>query len=177
MNTLLLMTNADAARTLTLVALFVLLFILFNIGLLVYTIIKRKRAQGGGISLSSPSSEATGEEPKAAKPFSLFKKGRQTEGCEIMLTDIAHPERTFYAEGKMEFLVGRRPQMDLCIPDDGYVSGTHCKFEITDGNLYLTDLESSNGTKLNGNKITERVQVTESDVVRIGKAEYRVNFQ
>lgn len=179
MNTILLMTNADAARTLTLVALFVLLFIVFNIGLLVYTIIKRKRAQSGGISLSSPSSETPKEEtqPKAAKPFSLFKKGRQTEGCEIMLTDIAHPERSFYAEGKTEFLVGRRPQMDLCIPDDGYVSGTHCKFEITDGNLYLTDLESSNGTKLNGDKITERVQVTESDVVRIGKAEYRVNFQ
>ena len=66
--------------------------------------------------------------------------------------------------------------MDLCIPDDGYVSGTHCKFELVEGDLFLTDLESSNGTKVNGVKITEKTKVTENDIVRIGKMEYRVNY-
>jgi hypothetical protein len=191
MNTLLLMTNADAAKTLTIVALLVLLVIVFNIGLFIYIAIRRKgssqprRTEGINLTLTDSADSAAKETPapapapakSAAKPFGLFKKGRKAEGFEIVLTDIAHPERTFYAEGKSEFLVGRRPQMDLCIPDDGYVSGTHCKFEITEDNLYLTDLESSNGTKVNGNKITDRVQVTENDIVRIGKAEYRVNFQ
>lgn len=190
MNTLYLMTNADAAKTLTIIAFFLLLVIVFNIGLFIYIAIKRAKAEkktrteGINLSLISSADESAKEEPAApasakpaAKPFSLFKKGQKSEGCEIVLTDIAHPERAFYAEGKTEFLVGRRPQMDLCIPDDGYVSGTHCKFEIVDNTLYLTDLESSNGTKLNGNKITERVTVTESDIVRIGKAEYRVNYQ
>ena len=195
MSTLYLMTNADAAKTLTIVALLLLLVIVFNIILFIYIAIRRKgvkqprKTEGINLALIGNEEEKAKEEPapaaapepapakSPAKPFSLFKKGTKSEGCEIVLTDIAHPERSFYAEGKKEFLVGRRPQMDLCIPDDGYVSGTHCKFEIVDNNLFITDLESSNGTKVNGNKITEKVQITENDIVRIGKAEYRVNYQ
>ena len=184
MNTLLLMTNADAAKTLTLVAWVLMFFILLNIALFVYIAIKRKRAEGHSISLSSPSGEHAGEKEDAtetdksgSKAFSLFRKNQQAQGCEIVLTDMAHPERAFYASGKTEFLVGRRPQMDLCIPDDGYVSGTHCRFEIEEGRLYLTDLDSSNGTKVNGNKISERTRIAENDIVRIGKAEYKVDFQ
>ena len=194
MSTLYLMTNADAAKTLTIVALLLLLVIVFNIILFIYIAIRRKgvkqprKTEGINLALIGNEEEKAKEEPapavapepapakSPAKPFSLFKKGAKSEGCEIVLTDIAHPERSFYAEGKKEFLVGRRPQMDLCIPDDGYVSGTHCKFELVEGDLFITDLESSNGTKVNGVKITEKTKVTENDVVRIGKMEYRVNY-
>ena len=141
MSTLYLMTNADAAKTLTIVALLLLLVIVFNIILFIYIAIRRKgvkqprKTEGINLALIGNEEEKAKEEPapavapepapakSPAKPFSLFKKGAKSEGCEIVLTDIAHPERSFYAEGKKEFLVGRRPQMDLCIPDDGYVSG------------------------------------------------------
>ena len=94
----------------------------------------------------------------------------------MALTDVSNPERRFVAEGKKEYLVGRKPQMDLCIPDDGYVSGTHCKFEMKETVLYITDMGSSNGTKVNGTKIEAPTPLADNDTVRIGKVEYRVNY-
>ena len=185
MSELYLMTNAEAARTLAFIAWVVLFFIVLNSGILVYTIIRNARAAKKAISLERPnetpvSSESAAPVKEKKKPFSLGKKKVEEEeeyvGFEMVLTDMAHPERAFYVEGKDSYLVGRRPQMDLCIPDDGYVSGTHCKFEMTDGILYITDLQSSNGTKVNGNVITERTAITQDDIVRIGKAEYKVDF-
>ena len=184
MNTLLLITNEEAARTLTLIAFLVLFFIIFNLGIFIYTIIRNKIAasKSKAVKLDQSHEQKTEEKSEkpaakpAAKPFSMFKKSEKKEGFELVLTDIAHPERAFYVEGKTEYLAGRRPQMDLCIPDDGYVSGTHCKFEFEEGVLFVTDLESSNGTKVNGTKITERTKLSDNDIVRIGKVEYRVNY-
>ena len=208
METLLLMTNAEAANTLALVAWVLTFFIVLNIGLLAYTMIRNSLAAKRGTSPAAPKKP---EKEKKKKGLSLSKAPKEPaaepvrsenvsqaaapvppapvstvpdeegeylpEGTfQISLTDLANPERTFYAEGKASYLVGRRPQMDLCIPDDGYVSGTHCKFELEDGDLYLTDLESSNGTKVNGEKITEKTKVTEDDIVRIGKLEYKVKY-
>ena len=47
---------------------------------------------------------------------------------------------------------------------------------MEDGILYITDLQSSNGTKVNGNKISEKTAVTQNDIIRIGKVEYKVDF-
>ena len=170
MNGFLLITNEEAARTLSLVAFLLLFFIILNFAILIYTIIRNKIAASKSkkIELNQSSAQQPAEEKPAkpaAKPFSMFKKGEKKDGFEMVLTDIAHPERAFYAEGKTEYLAGRRPQMDLCIPDDGYVSGTHCKFEMEEGVLYVTDLESSNGTKVNGAKITERTKLSDNDIV------------
>lgn len=188
MDNLLILTNAEAANTLALVAWVLTFFIALNAAILVYTIIRNARAakkrmndnpsveNESNVSLTSraPKKPDTG---KGTESTDGDDDGFLPEGTfQISLTDLANPERTFYAEGKSAYLVGRRPQMDLCIPDDGYVSGTHCKFELVEGDLFLTDLESSNGTKVNGVKITEKTKVTEKDVVRIGKMEYRVNY-
>ena len=185
MNTLLIMTNAEAADTLALVAWVLTFFIALNVCILAYTIVRNYKAKKRADMLR-PLEEMPQEPVKVEKKFFKGKKEAAAEKEEdaylpegtfqISLTDLSNPERTFYAEGKASYLVGRRPQMDLCIPDDGYVSGTHCKFELLDGDLYLTDLESSNGTKVNGEKITDKTKVTETDVIRIGKMEYRVNY-
>lgn len=39
-----------------------------------------------------------------------------------------------------------RERGDVVFPEDGYVSGLHCKISVTDGKIFLTDLGSSNGT-------------------------------
>ena len=190
METLLILTNAEAADALALVAWVLTFFIVLNAGILIYTIIRNNKAAKRAAMMSDTGDDGATSESmtKKAPKKPKTKKGEvQPEENEedaflpegtfqISLTDLANPERTFYAEGKAAYLVGRRPQMDLCIPDDGYVSGTHCKFELVEGDLFLTDLESSNGTKVNGVKITEKTKVTENDVVRIGKMEYRVNY-
>ena len=187
METLLIMTNAEAANTLAIVAWVLTFFIVLNAAILAYTIIRNKKAANRGEMPDVSEQPAPMRTDKMPPVKVVPGKEKQQEDnsddvylpegtFQISLTDMANPERTFYAEGKAAYLVGRRPQMDLCIPDDGYVSGTHCKFELVDGDLYLTDLESSNGTKVNGEKITDKTKVTENDIIRIGKMEYKVNY-
>ena len=39
-----------------------------------------------------------------------------------------------------------RERGDILFPEDGYVSGTHAQLTLRDGQVYLSDLGSSNGT-------------------------------
>ncbi len=56
--------------------------------------------------------------------------------------------------------VGRSPNCDLVIPHDS-VSRTHCRIEISPKGVFLiTDLDSSNGTYIEGNRLTPKTTVS-----------------
>ena len=180
MSMLLLMTNAEAAKTLSLVAWVVTFCIVLNIGVFLYTVIRNKIAEKKNPSESGTNPAVNhallnySEENNAP---GVFQKAKDTTPkWSLGLTDLSNPERAFSASGKGEYLVGRKAQNDICIPDDGYVSGVHCKFEKENDTVYVTDMESSNGTKVNGTKIKEKTALAENDIVRIGKVEYKVTF-
>jgi len=67
---------------------------------------------------------------------------------------------------KVSLLIGRHPDCDLVI-DSPKVSRWHARVEGEDGTFWLTDLDSLNGTFLNGRQIT-RAQITEGDQIQIG---------
>ena len=54
--------------------------------------------------------------------------------------------------------------------EDGLVSGKHCKFFLEDGKAKVEDLGTTNGTFLNGQKITSTFMFLK-DVVTIGEVE------
>ena len=55
--------------------------------------------------------------------------------------------------------------------NDLTVSRVHCEIFVDDeGNKFLTDLSSTNGTFVNGNKISEPVQLGRFDIVRAGNS-------
>ena len=55
--------------------------------------------------------------------------------------------------------------------DDPTVSRVHCEIFVDDeGNHFLSDLNSTNGTFVNGNKISEPVQLGRFDIVRAGNS-------
>lgn len=69
--------------------------------------------------------------------------------------------------------VGRRNTNSLMIADNA-VSGVHCKFIYSDGEVVLEDMNSTNGTVLNDEKITS-AKVKTGDIVIIGKCKYKLN--
>lgn len=69
--------------------------------------------------------------------------------------------------------VGRRNTNSLMIADNA-VSGVHCKFIYSDGEVILEDMNSTNGTVLNDEKITS-AKVKTGDIVIIGKCKYKLN--
>ncbi len=67
---------------------------------------------------------------------------------------------------KPEFTIGRKPDNDLVL-DDATVSGHHAKITQVQAALFLEDLQSTNGTQVNGHPIDRR-QLQDADVIAIG---------
>jgi hypothetical protein len=70
-----------------------------------------------------------------------------------------------------QFSIGRDAGCDLAIADMT-VSRRHATLERTDDGWMLTDLESTNGTRVNGWRVRGKVTVTPGDLVSFGNSEY-----
>lgn len=65
--------------------------------------------------------------------------------------------------------VGRSSGNDIVIQDDPYVGRTHCQFIQDDqGNYRVIDLDSKNGTYINGVRRSGETRLHPTDTVRIG---------
>ena len=73
-----------------------------------------------------------------------------------------------------ETTVGRKSENDLVL-SDVTVSGLHCKIINQDGFIYVIDEESTNGTFINGERLTEKTQLHHGDKLAIGKQEFNVS--
>lgn len=63
--------------------------------------------------------------------------------------------------------IGSGPGNDVVL-DDSTVSGQHAKVRLEEGKLALFDLASTNGTEVNGNRVT-RQALADGDTVRLGR--------
>jgi hypothetical protein len=63
---------------------------------------------------------------------------------------------------------GRSTDNSVSFPDDSNVSRYHAEIEERDGEYWLIDLGSSNGTTLNGQKVTREVVLSDGDRVVFG---------
>jgi pSer/pThr/pTyr-binding forkhead associated (FHA) protein len=68
--------------------------------------------------------------------------------------------------------LGRRPYNDIVI-DNLAVSGEHAVLQMTGGEVYLEDLNSTNGTYVNG-KSTKKQLLQNGDIIEVGK--YKIRF-
>lgn len=64
-----------------------------------------------------------------------------------------------------------RERGDVLFPEDGYVSGLHCRLSWENGRLQLVDLGSSNGTFV---RLREETEVRTGDVLLMGQQLFRV---
>ncbi|NQU26180.1 MAG: FHA domain-containing protein [Candidatus Nealsonbacteria bacterium] len=75
---------------------------------------------------------------------------------------------------KLPVVVGRGPDAEVSI-DDRWVSRIHCAICVVDGMLVVRDLESSNGTLVNGKSITEALLLP-GDTLTIGVTRFEVHY-
>lgn len=68
--------------------------------------------------------------------------------------------------------LGRRPYNDIVI-DNLAVSGEHAVLQLTGNDVYLEDLNSTNGTYVNGKAVKKQL-LQNNDTVEIGK--YKIKF-
>ena len=75
---------------------------------------------------------------------------------------------------KQQMLVGRRESCDIILRFAN-VSAHHCTMSIEDGYLYIRDMQSRNGIKVNDVKVSER-RLAPGDILSISKHRYRVDY-
>jgi adenylate cyclase len=70
--------------------------------------------------------------------------------------------------------IGRRDSCDICLRFPN-VSGTHCELTFEDGRWMIRDLDSTNGTKVNGLRIRRKVLFPQ-DAVSIADHRYTIDY-
>jgi hypothetical protein len=75
-----------------------------------------------------------------------------------------------------EMTVGRRPGCDIRLDFDN-VSGKHCVLRIINGIWNIRDLGSTNGTSVNGSRISSEHSVMPDDEFGISGRLYRIDYE
>lgn len=71
--------------------------------------------------------------------------------------------------------VGRAPRADFIV-SAALVSRLHCRLTATDDTVEVVDLKSTNGTYVNGKRIT-KARLAKGDRLRVGRVELRISRQ
>ena len=74
-----------------------------------------------------------------------------------------------------ELTVGRASGCQIALPDDTYASQLHARIFRRDGDVFIEDLGSTNGTFLNRKKVSAPVQLRRGDRLQIGKTVLEVS--
>jgi len=83
---------------------------------------------------------------------------------------VAEPEgkHRAYSFAQKEISIGRLPTNDVVLAS-GSVSKFHAKLEVDSSGVTITDLRSTNGTFVNGARLTVGARIASTDVIRIGE--------
>ncbi len=93
----------------------------------------------------------------------------------MQLTLVGGPARTASVVlRKRDTLVGRQKGCDIRIPSDE-VSRRHCLLFLEKGQLSVEDLQSANGTFVNGERITGKQKIKPGDQLKVGPLTFRID--
>lgn len=68
--------------------------------------------------------------------------------------------------------IGRSKESDVQI-DDRYASGFHARVFSREGRFFVEDMNSTNGTLLNGAELAGEAELIDGDAIQIGDTEFR----
>lgn len=96
---------------------------------------------------------------------------------EVSLEDLNDPTKYYKVECVGRIVVGRAKNMsDITLDYDDSVSGRHCEIGYRGMDWYIRDLNSSNGTYVNGQKVFREHSLSSGDLLRLGHAEFRISY-
>lgn len=72
-------------------------------------------------------------------------------------------------------VIGRRESADIVLRFPN-VSGTHCELSLVDGYWFVKDLASSNGTKVNGVRVSEK-RLDPGDKLSVARNHYEIAYE
>jgi pSer/pThr/pTyr-binding forkhead associated (FHA) protein len=115
-----------------------------------------------------PSTAAAAAAPAAPRPRTRQPKTRTGPPTKLTVVEPKEQAGRAYPLGD-ELTVGRAAGCQVALEGDSYVSQLHARVFTRDGQLYVEDLGSTNGTYLNRKKVSAPMLVRRGDRLQIGK--------
>ncbi|HKF14286.1 MAG TPA: FHA domain-containing protein [Gaiellaceae bacterium] len=99
--------------------------------------------------------------------------GRTHTGLLVVLASPALEPGTERELDSSAVTLGRSPENDLVLDSDEFASVQHARIEPRRDGVWVEDLESTNGTFVNGIKLTRPRKLASGDVIRVGETDLR----
>ena len=112
--------------------------------------------------------------PQQAEAVGLGKRSRPPSmGRLVVVSSPALEEQSEYVLDSTGITIGRGSQNTVALDDDDFASASHARVEPRQDGVWLEDAGSTNGTYLNGVKLSRPRKLTPGDLVRVGETDFR----
>ncbi|MCB9853256.1 MAG: FHA domain-containing protein [Phycisphaerales bacterium] len=91
-----------------------------------------------------------------------------------LITFTKKGDRKTFDLTKPKVVIGRKTDADLRVPLAD-ISRSHCELTLKNGHVQVRDLDSSNGTYVNGEQVTEK-DLAAGDLIRLGPITFTVQI-
>ena len=91
----------------------------------------------------------------------------------VVVSSPALREGEVFAIDSSSLSIGRGRSNDVSIDGDEYASSKHARFEPRRDGIYVADAGSTNGTYVNGIRLSRERRLSPGDVVRVGETDLR----
>lgn len=110
--------------------------------------------------------------------FCRYRKKEEEYEPTIILRDAKHPRKKYQYHLKGCMVIGRDSILcDIAFPDNMTVSSRQCRIYTEDGAVYLMDLEGTNTTYVNDEKVTQDILLHNGDMISFGNADYYITIR
>ena len=95
----------------------------------------------------------------------------------LILTDRANPNRHFESPLRGKVTIGRSSSNQIILDYEKSVSGVHCEIFV-DGNIFkIRDLNSKNGTYVDGIRVGDAAEISNGSTIKLGRLELMVEIR
>ncbi len=110
---------------------------------------------------------------QAAAAGLLAQPSARELGRLVVLASPVLEQGDAFAIDSHPLTIGRGSNNDIALPADEYASTRHVRFEPRRDGVWIEDIGSTNGTFVNGIRLTRERRLAPGDVVRIGETDLR----
>jgi len=128
---------------------------------------------------------AAAASPTPPRPTSPSQRSRDTPQTHLLAPappasaqlawrlDPQMEELVLLEPGERPYVLGREFDCDVLLDEDLGVSRRHAQVSYEDGNWWLTDLGSKNGTRIGSTRVSARSRLTDGATVTVGRTDLR----
>lgn len=152
--------------------------------LLIVNLSKKKKSKDKKKKEVIPNEEETDsktviEKQEEYENATVFLGSANQEGYIVVLSDNSDTSRKFRYPLSGKITIGRKygDGVNIVLNYEPTVSAKHCEISMMGDKFYIKDLHSSNGTFVNGQRVTENMEFVSGSHIKLGNLELVIEIE